>query len=175
MGGAGAIGAFAYGVAGIGLEPVQWSPVRATSTSPRPSGSSAGWPASTPRPGPTDILVIADAAADPVLVAADLVSQAEHDELAAALLVTDSQSSPMRWNHAWASSTASTTQAALRAGRVRSADQQSAIVLVDDLGQAAAFSNAYGPEHLEIQTDQPDAVLASIENAGAIFLGTTRR
>ncbi|MCU1577770.1 MAG: histidinol dehydrogenase, partial [Leifsonia sp.] len=51
------------------------------------------------------------------------------------------------------------------------AGQQSAIVLVDDLQVAAAFSNAYGPEHLEIQTVDPDAVLATIENAGAIFIG----
>ena len=49
--------------------------------------------------------------------------------------------------------------------------QQSAVVLVDDLEQAAAFSNAFGPEHLEIQTRDPDAVLAQIQNAGAIFLG----
>jgi histidinol dehydrogenase len=49
--------------------------------------------------------------------------------------------------------------------------QQSAIVLVDDLAAAAAFSNAYGPEHLEIQTEHPDAVLADIENAGAVFMG----
>jgi histidinol dehydrogenase len=49
--------------------------------------------------------------------------------------------------------------------------RQSAIVLVDDLQVAAAFSNAFGPEHLEIQTSDPDAVLALIENAGAIFLG----
>ena len=48
---------------------------------------------------------------------------------------------------------------------------QSALVLVDDLAAAAAFSNAFGPEHLEIQTSDPDAVLESIENAGAIFLG----
>jgi histidinol dehydrogenase len=49
--------------------------------------------------------------------------------------------------------------------------QQSAIVLVDDLTEAAGFSNAFGPEHLEIQTREPDAVLRNIENAGAIFLG----
>ena len=49
--------------------------------------------------------------------------------------------------------------------------RQSGIVLVDDLDAAAAFSNAFGPEHLEIQTSDPDAVLALIENAGAIFLG----
>jgi histidinol dehydrogenase len=59
------------------------------------------------------------------------------------------------------------------AERVRTAlgGQQSAIVLVDDLAAAAAFSNAYGPEHLELQTADPDALLALIQNAGAIFVG----
>jgi histidinol dehydrogenase len=51
--------------------------------------------------------------------------------------------------------------------------QQSAVVLVDDLAAAAAFSDAYGPEHLEVQTADPEALLASIHNAGAIFLGPT--
>ena len=134
------------------------SPARATSTSPRPSGSCAAWSASTPRPGPTEILVIADATADARLVAADLVSQAEHDELAAAVLVTDSpelaDARARPSSSAWPRPPTTPT-------RVRAAldGQQSAIVLVDDLAAAAAFSNAYGPEHLEIQTAEPGAVL----------------
>jgi histidinol dehydrogenase len=119
--------------------------------------------------GPTDILVIADAGADPLLVAADLVSQAEHDELAAAVLVTDSAELADAVTARLAILALSTPHGE----RVTAAlsGTQSAIVLVDDLAAAAAFSNAFGPEHLEIQTRDPHAELALIENAGAIFLG----
>ncbi|HQA24511.1 MAG TPA: histidinol dehydrogenase, partial [Rhodoglobus sp.] len=107
--------------------------------------------------------------ADPVLVAADLVSQAEHDELAAAVLVTDSP----ELAGAVAAEVERIAASAHHGDRVRTAlaGQQSAIVLVADLAAAAAFSNAYGPEHLEIQTDVPGEVLDLIDNAGAIFLG----
>ncbi|MGO4692319.1 histidinol dehydrogenase [Glaciibacter sp. 2TAF33] len=169
MGGAGAIGAFAYGVAGIGLDPVQLVTGPGNVYVAAAKRLVRGVTGIDAEAGPTDILVIADAAADPVLVAADLVSQAEHDELAAAVLVTDSQqladAVESRLGELAASTTHSIRVSASLGGT------QSAIVLVDDLAQAAAFSNAFGPEHLEIQTDQPDAVLASIENAGAIFLG----
>jgi len=169
MGGAGAIGAFAYGVPGIGLDSVQLvtGPGNVyVAAAKRLVRGQAGIDAEA---GPTDILVIADDAADPLLVAADLVSQAEHDELAAAVLVTDStvlaDAVEARLTELAASTTHSERVTASLSGR------QSAIVLVDDLAAAAAFSNAFGPEHLEIQTTDPDAVLQSIENAGAIFLG----
>jgi len=128
MGGAGAIGALAYGV-----------------------------------------LIIADAAADAHLIAVDLVSQAEHDELASAILVTDSVDLADRVRTELDTVAAGTRHSA----RVLEAlnGQQSAIVLVTDLEAAAEFSNAYGPEHLEIQTTEPGAVLDAITNAGAIFLG----
>jgi len=169
MGGAGAIGAFAYGVPDLGLEPVQ-----------RVTGPGNVYVAAAKRlvqgvtgidaeAGPTDILVIADDAADPDLVAADLVSQAEHDELAASVLVTDSADFADRVRERLAARVAATKHS----GRVRTAVEgaQSAVVLVDDLVQAAEFSNAFGPEHLEIQVRDADAVLARIENAGAIFIG----
>jgi histidinol dehydrogenase len=113
--------------------------------------------------------VIADRAADPRLVAADLVSQAEHDELAAAVLVTDSPELAEAVVRELDSLAGVTTHS----DRVREAldGRQSAIVLVDDIRSAAAFSNAYGPEHLELQTAEPGATLDLIENAGAIFLG----
>jgi histidinol dehydrogenase len=119
--------------------------------------------------GTTEILVIADADADATLVAADLVSQAEHDEAAASVLVTTSESLADAVARELDKLAASTHHA----DRVRQAlaGPQSAIVLVADLAAAAAFSNAYGPEHLEIQTADPDAVLANIRNAGAIFVG----
>ncbi|MET0784703.1 MAG: histidinol dehydrogenase [Leifsonia flava] len=169
MGGAGAIGALAYGVDDLGLEPVQLvtGPGNVyVAAAKRLIRGQAGIDAEA---GPTDILVIADAAADARLVAADLISQAEHDELAAAVLVTDSTELADAVVAEVERQVALTTHrervtAALTGG-------QSAVVLVDDLEAAAAFSNAFGPEHLEIQTTDAEAVLAGIQNAGAIFLG----
>ena len=170
MGGAGAIGAFAYGVEDIGLEPVQ----RVTgpgnvfvAAAKRVVQSVTGIDAEA---GPTDILVIADDSADPDFVAADLVSQAEHDELAAAVLVTDSPELAARVAERLEARVTATKHSA----RVREAIDgvQSALVLVDDLEQAADFANAFGPEHLEIQVRDVDATLARIENAGAIFVGS---
>ncbi|GAA4381932.1 histidinol dehydrogenase [Agromyces bauzanensis] len=169
MGGAGAIGAFAYGVPGIGLEPVQ-----------RVTGPGNVFVAAAKRlvqgvtgidaeAGPTDILVIADDSADADFVAADLVSQAEHDELAAAVLVTDAPGFAARVIERLEARVAATKHST----RVRTAMEgaQSALVLVDDLDQATDFANAFGPEHLEIQVRHADAALARIENAGAIFVG----
>lgn len=169
MGGAGAIGAFAFGVPGIGLEPVDLvtGPGNVfVAAAKRILRGSVGIDAEA---GPTEILVIADATANPAIVAADLVSQAEHEELAAAVLVTDSVELAGAVAEAVVELAASTRHGA----RVREAlgGRQSAIVLVADLAAAADFSNAYGPEHLEIFTEEPEMVLESIDNAGAIFLG----
>ncbi|MFK4729191.1 histidinol dehydrogenase [Agromyces mediolanus] len=169
MGGAGAIGAFAYGVDELGLDPVQ----RVTgpgnvyvAAAKRVVAAVTGIDAEA---GPTDILVIADDAADADFVAADLISQAEHDELAASVLVTDSEEFAGRVLERLGVR----AEATKHRERVRAAlgGAQSAVVLVDDLAQAAVFANAFGPEHLEIQVRDADAVLAGIENAGAIFLG----
>ncbi|MBC7518264.1 MAG: histidinol dehydrogenase [Microbacteriaceae bacterium] len=169
MGGAGAIGAFAYGVAELGLDPVQVITGPGNVYVAAAKRLVRGQTGIDSEAGPTEILVIADAAADARLVAYDLISQAEHDELAAAVLVTDSPEFADR------------VQAELvrlsplthHAGRVQIAlnGPQSAVVLVDDLEAAVAFSNVYGPEHLEIQTANSGAILDLIENAGAIFLG----
>lgn len=169
MGGAGAIGAFAYGVPSIGLDAVDviTGPGNVfVAAAKRLVRGVAGIDAEA---GPTEILVIADATASPHLVAADLISQAEHDELAAALLVTDSAELAA----AVAAEVARIAPTAHHADRVRAAltGEQSAIVIVNDIATAAAFSNAYGPEHLEIQTAEPGTVLDLIDNAGAIFLG----
>ena len=169
MGGAGAVGAFAYGVPGIGLDPVQLVTGPGNVYVAAAKRLVRGVTGIDSEAGPTDILVIADAAADPAFVAADLVSQAEHDELAAAVLVTDSAELADAVE-ALLNDLATTTTHAERV-TASLGGSQSAIVLVDDLEQAAAFSNAFGPEHLEIQTEDPDAVLGRIDNAGAIFLG----
>ncbi|QNE33936.1 histidinol dehydrogenase [Leifsonia shinshuensis] len=169
MGGAGAIGALAWGVEDIGLDPVQviTGPGNIyVAAAKRVVRGQAGIDSEA---GTTEILVIADDTADARFVAADLISQAEHDEAAASLLVTDSPAFAERV----AAELESLAGATKHAERVRTAlgGQQSAVVLVDDLAAAAAFSNAYGPEHLELQTADPDGLLALIQNAGAIFVG----
>jgi histidinol dehydrogenase len=169
MGGAGAIGAFAYGVPSLNLDPVDVITGPGNVFVAAAKRLVRGVVGIDSEAGPTEILVIADSTADPHLVAADLVSQAEHDELAAAVLVTDSP----ELARAVAAEVEAIAASAHHGDRVRTAlaGQQSAIVLVDDLAAAAAFSNAYGPEHLEIQTVEPGAVLDHIHSAGAIFLG----
>jgi histidinol dehydrogenase len=169
MGGAGAIGAFAYGVPGLRLDPVQviTGPGNVyVAAAKRLVRGQVGIDAEA---GPTEILVIADAAADAFLVASDLISQAEHDELAAAVLVTDSPELAERVL-AEVSRLAGETKHTARVAEAL-AGPQSAIVLVDDLDAAAAFSNVYGAEHLEIQTADAERMLGLIESAGAIFLG----
>jgi len=169
IGGAGAIGALAYGVPELDLDPVDVITGPGNVYVAAAKRLVRGVVAIDAEAGPTEILVIADASADPALIAADLVSQAEHDEDAAAVLVTDS----LRLAEAVERDLEGRASGTRHADRVRVAlgSQQSAIVLVDDLAAAAAFSNAYGPEHLEIQTVDDQAVLAGITNAGAVFIG----
>jgi len=169
MGGAGAIGAFAYGVPELELDPVDVVTGPGNVYVAAAKRIVRGVVGIDAEAGPTEILVIADATADPALVAADLVSQAEHDENAAAVLVTDSPELA-RAVEADLEGRVGGTRHADRV-RVALASQQSAIVLVDDLAAAVAVSNAYGPEHLEIQTADDERVLAGITSAGAIFLG----
>ena len=169
MGGAGAIGALAYGVPGIGLAPVQLVTGPGNVFVAAAKRLVRGRTGIDSEAGPTDILVIADDSADARWVAADLISQAEHDELAAAVLVTDAPAfaeAVLAEIERQASATTHRERVAAALG-----GEQSAIVIVDDLEQAAAFSDAFGPEHLEIQTRDNESVLARIENAGAIFLG----
>jgi histidinol dehydrogenase len=169
MGGAGAIGAFAWGVSSLSLDPVQviTGPGNVyVAAAKRIVRGQVGIDAEA---GPTEILVIADATADAFLVAADLISQAEHDELAAAVLVTDSVDLADSVQAQLARLALLTPHRARVDISLRGI--QSAIVLVDNLNAAAAFSNVYGPEHLEIQTAEPGDVLELIESAGAIFLG----
>jgi histidinol dehydrogenase len=119
--------------------------------------------------GPTEIAVLADGGADAVHVAADLISQAEHDPMAAAVLVTDS----MELVGAVASELEDRTSATPHAQRVRTAlaGPQSAIVVVDDIEHGLQVVDAYGAEHLEIQTADASAVADRVRNAGAIFVG----
>ncbi|SDS75745.1 histidinol dehydrogenase [Jiangella sp. DSM 45060] len=119
--------------------------------------------------GPTEIAVLADDTADPGHVAADLVSQAEHDPLAASVLVTDSEALADAVTAELERRTASTKHDE----RVRTAlrGEQSGIVLVDDLDQGLAVVDAYAAEHLEIQTRDAATVASRVRNAGAVFVG----
>ena len=118
--------------------------------------------------GPSEILIVSDGATDPRFAAADLLSQAEHDKMASAVLVTDSES------------LAYGVQAELerqipkleRADIARaSIDRNGKIILVDSLETAIEIANAIAPEHLELCVEEPLRYLDSIRNAGSVFLG----
>jgi histidinol dehydrogenase len=119
--------------------------------------------------GPTEIAILADHTADPVHVAADLISQAEHDEMAASVLVTPSQDLADATDRELAVQLETT----VHRERVTAAltGKQSAIVLVDDIDAGVRTVNAYAAEHLEIQTIDASGVAARIRSAGAIFVG----
>jgi histidinol dehydrogenase len=119
--------------------------------------------------GPTEIAILADDSADPVHVAADLISQAEHDPLAASVLVTPSTALAEAVETALEPLVAATKHQA----RVREAltGPQSGVVLVDDLEQGLRVVDAYAAEHLEIQTVDARGWAMRVRNAGAIFVG----
>jgi len=118
--------------------------------------------------GPTEIGIIADHTADPAYVAADLIGQAEHDELAACLLITTDPSLPDRVDEELKSQ----LKATKHRERVTTAlNNQAGYVIVDDIEAAKAVSDAWAPEHLEVQTEDAAKVAGQIRNAGAIFTG----
>jgi len=120
--------------------------------------------------GPTEIMVVADATADPGIVAADLISQAEHDPLAAAVLVTDS----VELADEVVKELEVRVAATKHSERIREslAGRQSAIVLVDDIEAALIVANGYAAEHLEVQTRNSAGDAAKVRNAGAVFVGS---
>jgi histidinol dehydrogenase len=119
--------------------------------------------------GPTEIAIIADETADAAFVAADLISQAEHDPMAASVLITTSAS----LIDAVEAELVGQVDATKHSERISTAltGQQSAAVLVRDVDQAVEVANAYAAEHLEIQTADAADVANRIVNAGAIFIG----
>jgi len=118
--------------------------------------------------GPSEVLVIADADNDPDWIAADLLAQAEHDESAQSILITTSAALADEVEKAVAVQLGTLPRAAIAAA---SWEQNGAIIRVADLAEAAVLSDRIAPEHLEIATADPEAVLAGISNAGAVFLG----
>ena len=118
--------------------------------------------------GPSEILVVADGKSDPRWVAADLLSQAEHDVLASAVLVTDSRELAEMVQ----------TELEVQLARLprrqvarKSIDDNGKIILTDDLEKAVEAANLIAPEHLELCVDDPFALLPRVKNAGSIFLG----
>jgi histidinol dehydrogenase len=118
--------------------------------------------------GPSEILIIADDSAKPAFVAADLLSQAEHDEHASSILITDSR------RIADAVDKELKRQLAILKRREtarKSIDNYGAIIVTKDIKDAVELSNQIAPEHLEVMTEEPMNILPMIKNAGAIFLG----
>jgi len=118
--------------------------------------------------GPSEILVVADADNDPAWIAADLLSQAEHDEAAQAILITDSTS--------FAAAVAAAVETHLRdlprAATARASwERHGAIILVPGLEAAVSLVDRIAPEHLELAVAEPEPLFAKVRNAGAIFLG----
>lgn len=169
IGGAGAIGALAYGVPELDLAPVDVVTGPGNIFVAAAKRAVAGLVGIDSEAGTTEIMVLADSFANPDFVAADLLSQAEHDEAAAAVLVTDCPDFAAKVRAKIAEKVVSEP----RAKRILAAldGSQSAIILVTDRQQMIAVADAYAAEHLSIQTADAANLAAAISNAGAIFLG----
>lgn len=118
--------------------------------------------------GPSEILVIADGTCNPEFVAADLLSQAEHDKLASAVLVTDSKELAEKVQSELERQVALLPREEIARTSI---DNNGKIIIVDSIEQAIEISNEIAPEHLEVCVDEPFKYLDTIENAGSIFLG----
>jgi histidinol dehydrogenase len=166
LGGAQAVGALAYG----------------TATVPRVDkivGPGNAWVASAKRQvygevdidsiaGPSEVLIIADAAADPAWVAADLIAQAEHDREARAVLVTTSAELAVAVDVELARQLADLPRKDIAEAAIQT---HGAAVIVDSIDAAVAFANAFAPEHLELQVANAREVAARCTTSGAIFVG----
>ncbi len=170
IGGPAAIAALAKGVPGLALEPVALITGPGNNFVTAAKRALRGSVGIDSEAGATEIMILADESANPAFVAADLISQAEHDEAAAAVLVTDSA----QLLESVAEQILQQLQTAVHRSRIEQAfaGRQSALVLVDDIVAAIEVANAYATEHLELQLADADAALAQITNAGAVFMGS---
>lgn len=169
IGGAGAIGALAWGVPEIGLRPVSVITGPGNRYVAAAKNAVRGLVGIDSEAGPTEIGIIADDTAHPEFVAADLISQAEHDELASAVLMTTSMELANRVVEALTRQAATTRHASRVAQALQG--EQSAILVLDNLEHALFVSDALAPEHLEIMVEEPDSVVEQVRHAGAIFVG----
>ncbi len=174
VGGAQAVALLAYGGTDVGADHAELAPVDMitgpgniyVTAAKRLCRSRVGIDAEA---GPTEIAILADHTADPAHLAADLISQAEHDEMAGSVLVTPDAALA----DATDAEVAAQLETTVHRERVTAAlgGRQSAIILVDDLDAGVAVVNAYAAEHLEIQTVDAAGVARRIRSAGAIFVG----
>ena len=168
VGGAQAIAAMAYGTASIPKVAKLFGPGNAWVTAAKaqvaqdPLGAARDMPA-----GPSEVLVIADAAANPAFVAADLLSQAEHGPDSQAILITTSET----LLHAALQAVETQQRRLRRRDIVRASLAHSRAILVGDLDTALEVSNAYAPEHLILQLERPREALEQVQAAGSVFLG----
>ena len=180
VGGAQAIAMFAYGTRGATPDIEEPAPSDVCEPVDMITGPGNIWVAAAKRlvrgvvgidseAGPTEIAILADDTADPRHVSADLISQAEHDPMAASVLVTTSAALADAVDR----ETAARVAATKHSDRITEAlaGSQSATVLVDDIDTGLALLNAYGAEHLEIQTADAREVADRVTSAGAVFVG----
>ena len=169
MGGPAAIAAFAHGLPQIHMAPVQLVTGPGNIYVTAAKRALRGRIGIDSEAGTTEILVLADETANARLIAYDLVSQAEHDEAAASVLVTTSE----QLANAVIDELQQVVHETHHGARVATAlaGRQSAVVLVGTWEDAVRFSNEYATEHLEIHSGNDEATLAEITNAGAIFIG----
>lgn len=118
--------------------------------------------------GPSEVLIVADRSATPAWLAADLISQAEHDELASAILITTANSMVARVQEQIAKQLKTLDRASIAK---QSLSTRGAIIVAKKLDECIELSNRYAPEHLVISVDDPDGISKQVTNAGAIFLG----
>jgi len=167
-GGAQAIGALAYGLPDLGIEPVDVVVGPGNSWVTAAKLELAGHTAIDPPAGPSEGMVVAEPPADPLLIAADLITQAEHGPDSPAILVTTS----VDFATAVETEVAALLEAAPRREILgRSLAEHGRVVLVADLEAAIGVVNAYAPEHLSIDVEDPEAFVARVRNAGSIFVG----
>jgi len=169
IGGAQAIAAMAFGTETVPRVYKLFGPGSIYVVAAKLWAASAGLPLAIDcPPGPSEVLVIADDTAPATFVAADLLSQAEHGEDSAAILLTTSE----RLAYAVAAAVEAQIPPLPTAARVRAAlERYGRILVLEDLDACVRFTNEYAPEHLEIMTADPWAVSAKIVNAGSVFLG----
>jgi len=169
LGGAQAIAAMAFGTESVPQVYKIFGPGSIYVVAAKIWAASSGLPLAIDcPPGPSEIVVIADDTAQPDFVAADLLSQAEHGEDSAAILLTPSE----RLAHDVAAAVETQIPGLPTANRIRaSLDRYGMILIMEDLDACIRFTNEYAPEHLEIMTADPWEVSTGIMNAGSIFLG----
>lgn len=119
--------------------------------------------------GPSEILIIADGTANPAYAAADLLSQAEHDEMASAVLLTPSRDLAVRVQEEVVRQATGLPRSEIMAASLKN---YSVIVITRDLEEAFDLANRFAPEHLELMVQEPFSWLSRVENAGAVFLGS---